>query len=460
MNSKDTAAQAAALLLANDHPEIDHPKNDPGEIRSWTMYDWANSVYSLVITTTLFPIYYLAVAPDTVATPFGTFPKESTYSYALALANFLLVLLGPLLAGIADARNAKRTFLMTMCAWGSLCCLGMFWFTGSTVQLGLLLFIGASLGWSLGEAFYNAFLPDIATPDRYDRVSAAGFIRGYIGSVILQVIALALVLGGGEFGLESGLATRIGFVITGVWWMGFGFLAIRGLRVRPHPIPVEVRKANALTGGFKELFATLQRVRALPAAWRFLLVFLCYDTTVMTIMYVATAFGTEEMKLDTGNLIGALLMIQLIAIPGARLMAHCAERYGNMMTLRVCVAMWTVVCCIAYFMTEAWHFYALAVLVGFTMGGIQSTGRATYSKLLPAEHASEAAFFSLYSVTDKLALIIGTLAFGYVLQLTGSMRESILFMIVGLALGFLGLWLVPWRKYTTANVTGSHENNG
>ncbi len=421
------------------------PKNNPRELSAWCMYDWANSVYSLAIATAIFPIYFVNIVPDQYSLFGFTLPDETVYSYSVSFAYLLIVLFSPLLSGIADARALKKVFMGIACTTGAVSVVSMCLFNDGTIGLGITLFIAASFCWALSEIFYNSFLPDIATEDRFDRLSARGYSMGYIGSVIQLVLALALVIGHDALGLTAGEATRISFAFTGIWWGAFGLFSLSRLHQRKGHSE-NGNSQNLFTRGFQELIACSRDLFRIPILRWFLITFLLYDIAVQTVMYVATIYGTKEIKLDTDNLIAVLLVIQLIAIPGAFLFSRLSERKGNIFALRLVVVIWIGICIAAYFLTLPLHFYILAAVVGLVMGAVQSVSRATYTKLIPPEHQGNAAMFSFYSVMDKVAIILGTFTFGLVNNLLGSMRQGILFLIFWLVLSLLLLAVVPWQK--------------
>lgn len=432
-------------------PTAEPPKNQPRELTAWAMYDWANSVYSLAITTAVFPIYYISVAPEDVAIGGATLNKNSVYTYAVSLAYLLIVLLSPVLGGIADARGLKKRFLATACVSGASAVVLMFLFTGSTLWLGITLFVFAGFFWGMSEIFYNSLLPDVATEDKFDALSARGYSLGYIGSSIQLIVALALIFLHDAIRIDEGMATRLVFIFTGIWWGAFGLWALSRIAQRRGNV-AQVSGQNLLARGFKELTQCAQDLVKIPVLLYFLITFLLYDTAIQTVMFVATAFGKNEIKLDTTNLILVLLLIQFIAVPGAMLFGRISARYGNILALRVLMLLWIGICIMAYYITLPIHFYLLGALVGLVMGAVQSTSRAAYTKLLPEVHRGNASFFSFYSMLDKVAIVLGTATFAYVNQQTGSMRSGILFLIVWLVLGLLLLLVVPWRKL----FTGSH----
>lgn len=406
------------------------------------MYDWANSVYSLVIATAIFPIYFYEVTPGQIEFLGGWFPRESIRAYAISAAYVLIVVFAPLLSGIADARRLKKTFLMSACYFGAAACIGLFGYGAETYMLGLLLFMAATFAFGLSDNFYNAFLPEIATPDRFDRISARGYTLGYLGSTLLLAFSLAVVLQSETFGLTAGEATRFTFVLTGLWWAGFGTFTFVRLRSRHDP----EADRKSIWSGFQELRYCVDQLRRMPVLRNFLTVFLLYNIGLQTVMYMATDFGKVELELETGALIGALMAIQIIGMAGAYIFARVSEIRGNIFALKIAVVIWTVIVVTAYFITSAVEFYALGAAVGLVMGGIQSVSRATYSKLIPQAHDANASFFSFYSALDKLSIIVGTAIFGIVREATGSMREAILFLIVFFAASLAALFLIRWNR--------------
>jgi MFS transporter, UMF1 family len=427
-------------------------KNNPKITNAWCFYDWANSVYSLVITSTIFPIYYSAVAtnPETNATivNFLGFELESSvlFSYAVSGAFLIIALLSPFLTSIADYSGRKKLFMQLFCYLGSLSCIGLFFFTRDTFTLSVILFVLASIGFSGSIVFYNAYLPEIATEDQFDKLSARGFSMGYIGSVLLLVFNLAMILKPEWFGIAAdnkSLPPRIAFLTTGLWWFGFAQYSFYHL---PGNVYNRKPKGSWVLNGFKELQKVWNQVQELPMLKRYLLAYFFYNMGVQTVMYVATIFGIEELKLADSALIVTILIIQLVAIAGAYAFAYLSGRFGNIRALIVAVVIWIGICIGAYFIRSEVDFYVLAAIVGSVMGGVQSLSRSTYSKLIPATTIDHASFFSFYDVTEKVSIVLGTLAYGLVAQLTGSMRNSILALIVFFVLGLIFLSMVRWKR--------------
>lgn len=416
-------------------------------INGWAMYDWANSVYNLVITSTIFPAYYEAVTGDgneaTIIDKIKIgnleFSNTALYNYILGIAFVVVAILSPILSSVADYRGNKKQFLRFFCTMGSIACASMYFFDKDHITGGLISVIVACIGFWSSLVFYNSYLPEIAAPEDRDRISAKGFMMGYIGSVLLQLICFVFVLKPDLFGITVGKASQISFLLVGIWWMGFGWMAIGRL-----PAGKGVKGAhtkNLLTQGYKELHKVWLELKTQPTLKRFLTAFFFYNMGVQTVMLAATLYGKSELNIPTTNLILAILIIQIVAIPGANLMAKLASKWGNFNTLMVAVIIWIGGCIMGYYLprNSVLPFYTLAVVVGFVMGGIQSVSRSTYSKLMPVTHDTTS-YFSFYDVTEKIAIVIGMFSFGYINELTGSQRNSVLALTIFFIIGFLLLY--------------------
>jgi MFS transporter, UMF1 family len=425
-------------------------------IRGWAMYDWANSVYNLVITTTFFPIYFTAVTKkqfgsDVVPFLGRKFINSSLYDYSLAVAYLFIALLYPVLTSIADSRGNKKTFMKFFCYMGSGGCALLYFFNGTNLWLGILCFMMAAMGFVGSVVFYNAFLPEIAAPEDQDRVSAKGFSYGYIGSVILQVIGFVLVV---VLTTDPFLAPRITFLLVGVWWAGFAQITFSVLPETKSASPV---RAKIIQEGFSEMKKVYREIKALPILKKFLRGFFFYSMGVQTVMLAATLFGSKLLQLADTKLIITVVLIQLVAIPGAVWMSRLSEKFGNLRVLIGMVLFWILICLAAYY--TAWFkehggnpevgFYGLAVAVGLVMGGIQSLSRSTYSKLMP-ETKDTASYFSYFDFTEKVAIVIGMFSFGLIEELTGSMKNSVLSLILFFVVGLFWL-LSAFRKQRKMN---------
>jgi UMF1 family MFS transporter len=416
-------------------------------VNGWAMYDWANSVYNLVITSTIFPAYYEAVTGDgnentlidKIKIGDYEFSNTALYNYILAIAFVIVAFMSPILSSIADYRGNKKQFLRFFCTMGSLSCASLYFFDSNHIIGGLISVIIACVGFWSSLVFYNSYLPEIAAPEDRDRISAKGFMMGYIGSVLLQIICFVFVLKPELFGITVGKASQISFLLVGVWWVSFGWLAISRL-----PASKGVKGAhskNLITQGYKELHKVWIELKTQPLLKQFLVSFFFYNMGVQTVMLAATLYGKSELNIPTTNLIIAILIIQLVAIPGAHLMAKLASKWGNFNTLMVAILIWIGGCIMGYYLprNSVMPFYSLAIIVGFVMGGIQSVSRSTYSKLMPETHDTTS-YFSFYDVTEKVAIVIGMFSFGFINEITGSQRNSVLALCIFFIIGFVLLY--------------------
>ncbi|NLR62031.1 MFS transporter [Chitinophaga polysaccharea] len=403
-------------------------------INGWAMYDWANSVYNLVITTTFFPIYFLAVTNEHVSFLGMKFVNSALYNYTMAAAYLLVAIASPILSSIADTRGNKKNFLRFFTILGALSCSALYFFDSSTLMLGVVCFMLSTVGYCGGLVFYNSYLPEIAAPEDRDRISARGFSMGYIGSVILQLIGFGLVIAGPKLGMDESMPVKLTFLLVGVWWLGFALITFARL---PDSIAtVSQHTGSALTEGFTELRKVYAQVKQMPVLKRFLRGFFFYSMGVQTVMMAATVFGSKVLHLPAQMLIVTVVIIQLVAILGAWSMARLSDKYGNLRVLIGVVILWVGICIAGYKMQTATHFYMLATAVGLVMGGIQSLSRSTYAKLMP-ETTDTTSFFSYYDVTEKLSIVIGMFSFAYIDDLTEDMRNSVLALVVFFIIGLI-----------------------
>jgi UMF1 family MFS transporter len=428
-------------------------KNDKKTIWAWCMFDWANQSYNMVITTTIFPAYYVAITTnektgyDKVSFFGHTYVNTVLSTYILGLSYLIVVALLPILTSVADYRGNKKTYLQLFTWMGSLACAGLFFLKpGGPLEVGMICFGLASIGYCGGFVFYNSYLPQIATVDQQDNVSAKGFIYGFLGSIVVQVVCFIVVLNYKAFGITDDLAARISFLIVFFWWIGFAMIPFKML---PKGEPnAGSHKFNVLTGGFKELAKVFRNVKQMPLVKRFLGAFFFYSVGVQTIMLVAANFAAKELHMPEDSLITIILIIQVLAILGAWLTSKSSNKYGNTRTLIVLVVIWTAICMCVYFVATPLQFYGAAVVVGLVMGGVQSLSRSTYSKFLPPNIPDTASYFSFYDVTEKLSIVVGLFTFATVEAITHEMRDSALVLDGFFAIGLLLLvvLLVAERK--------------
>ncbi|MFZ7114788.1 MAG: MFS transporter [Bacteroidota bacterium] len=421
-------------------------KGDKKTINAWALYDWANSSYSLVISSALFPIYFHAITTtensSNVRFLGHTWNSESLQLYCISLAFLFIAALNPILSSIADVSGKKKRFMYFFSTLGAVSCASLFFFESlNTLWIGIVGSILAAIGYAGSIVFYNAFLPEIAEEKDQDKVSAKGFALGYLGSSLLLIFSLTMILFPEWYGnISSGLATRLAFVLVGIWWFVFAQYTFSKLKDSK---PSSEAKEHYIFNGYLELkkvWKDLKNSSLLPS---YLVSFFFFNMGVQTVMYAASLFGQSELHLDSSVLIMIILIIQFVAIFGAYVFSSLSKRYGNLIALSIAIIVWIFVCVGAflcnkeYGVDEKTMFMGLAAVVGFVMGGIQSLARSTYSKMLP-ETLDHASYFSFYDVCDKLGTVLGTFAFGLINEITGSMRSSIIvlafFFIIGLVL--------------------------
>lgn len=434
-------------------------KDNPKIIRAWTFYDWANSVFPLVINSAIFPAFYEYqtthnAAGDIVNSDITLaghiFKNTELYSYFVSVALLVVVFTAPILSGIADYKGNKKAFLSGFCTLGAVSCAGLFFFDKDTIVLSMLPFITATIGYWGSLVFYNAYLPEIASPDKQDRVSARGFALGYLGSSILLIINLVFILTKTFSKLFNypGLDARIALVTVAIWWFCFAQYTLRYL---PKGNPANTNSnagAGVLTKGFRELLQVYRDLKHQLALKRFLSSYFFYNMGVQTVMYMATLFAAKEIDWPNENykktaLIVSILLIQFLGIAGSYIFSWLSSKIGNIKALGLAIFIWIIICvCVFLFINTPVEFYFVAASVGLVMGGIQALSRSTYSKLLP-ETKDHTSYFSFFDVSEKLGIVIGTFSFGFIEGFTGSMRQSVLALIVFFVLGFIGLFFIP-----------------
>ncbi len=480
-------------MSENQKPKNQNIKNNPKIMKAWAFYDWANSVYSLVITSTIFPIYYsilttayerkefvastgkwIDVPVRNLITIFGkSYEPDAIYGYSLTISFLIVVFLSPFLSSLADTIGNKKSFLQFFCYLGATSCMGLAMFTGmENVFLGLLFSITASVGFWGSLVFYNSFLPDIATPDKQDALSAKGYVFGYIGSVILVIICLVLIQVFAETPKEAKIYTRISFLLTGAWWFGFSQYTFKHLPqfgMVKDKLPKDlvllnyknIFKRHEEQGGFwevlkdnihfyldvakesfKELFKVGRHLFGNRNLKFFLSSFFFYSVGMQTIFLMATLFGKSEINMAQDKLILTLLLIQIEAIIGAILFSRLSRWCGNKNVISITVILWIVACLSAYYLNKEnpnveYQFYGIAAIIGLVMGGLQAMSRSTYSKLLPQDTMDNTTYFSFYDVLEKIAIVLGTVIFSAMIEKYHNMRISALSMSVFFAIGLI-----------------------
>jgi MFS transporter, UMF1 family len=427
-------------------------KGDSKLLNAWAFYDWANSVYALVISSTIFPLYYGALfrqknIEEIVLFGFSV-RSEALISYVTALGFLIIAFISPLLSGIADYMGNKKFFLKLFCYIGAISCVSLYFFSIETennqIVFSLITYLLALIGFWGSLVFYNSYLPDIAHKEQQDKISAKGFSLGYVGSVVLLLICLTMVMSV-DNDIERLQMMKYSFLLVGIWWIGFSQYTYYYL---PNNKNENKLHKNVVFNGFKELLKVWKQVKELKSLRRYLGAFFVYSMAVQTIMIIAAYFGEKEVKWGsdskrTMGLIVSILLIQLIAVLGAWLTSKLVSKYGNIAILIGLNFSWILICTYAYFVITPNDFYIAAAFVGLVMGGIQSLSRSTYSKFIPEDTKDTTSFFSFYDVAEKIGIVIGMFTYGYIADVTGKIQNAILFLILFFVVGLLLLLRVP-----------------
>lgn len=443
-------------------------------IRGWVFYDWANSVYNLVISSAVFPIFYTSITTKNYAIEklgwtqerwaeegssydFGTvtvdfFGAEMSnsvlMSYVLSASFLVVSFLSPMLSGVADVSGNKKRFMQFFCYMGALACISLYWFADVPMEVGMLSIFLASIGFWNSLVFYNAYLPEIAEPKDHDKISARGFSMGYFGSMVLLVICLCIIM------FIDPAYTSVSFLLVGLWWIGFSQITYA---VLPNNVYHRKKEKGVLWKGFGELKSVFKEFKTIKQLRRFLSAFFFYNTGVQTVMLMAVLYASKEIfvgeyaEAGQTGLIIAILLIQILGAVGAFLLSRLSGIIGNLKSLVLVVAFWVPLCVTAYFIHTPFAFYFLASGVGLVMGGVQALSRSTYSKMLP-ETQDHASYFSFYDVTEKIGIVLGTFFFGFMEYLTGDIRSSILSVIFFFSVGLIMLFFVPKISFSKRGI--------
>jgi MFS transporter, UMF1 family len=425
-------------------------KGDKKVIRGWVFYDWANSVYNLVISSAVFPIFYDVVTKDeygvkneggdseqVIVSYFGyDISSSALLSFVLAASFLAVSFLSPLLSGIADRTGNKKRFLKFFCYFGAISCATLFFFDASKLEICMFSVFFASIGFWNSLVFYNAFLPEIVETEDLDKVSAKGFSMGYFGSMLLLIICLVLMQG-------FGVPAEYCFILVALWWAGFSQITYRAL---PNNVYNRKKEKVSIWKGFAELRDVFIEFKTTKRLKKYLFSFFFFNTGVQTVMLMATIFANKAVTWPEGSgtsgLITAILLIQILGAAGAFLMSRLSNKIGNIKTLIVAVVFWIFLCLAGYLVHTPFEFYFLAAGVGLVMGGVQSIARSTYSKFLP-ETQDHASYFSFYDVTEKLGIVMGLLFFGLTEMIMENIRYSVISVAFFFVIGLILLFLVP-----------------
>jgi len=402
--------------------------------KSWIMYDWANSAYSVIVMATILPIFFKTMTKNAGISPHMA---DAYWGYATSAATLLLAVIAPILGTLGDYRNLKMGmfkvfFVIGVAATASLA------FTDQWVYL-IIFYVLSIIGFSGANLFYDAFLVDVTTKERMDRVSTYGFALGYIGgSTIPFIIAILLIMFGEKIGIPALLGTKVSFLLTAVWWVLFALPLLKNVK----QVYFLEREPNLVKNSFKRLFATLLNVKKYRHIFLFLLAYFFYIDGVNTIIHMATVYG-DSVGLGTDTLMLAMLATQIVAFPCAIIYGILAKRFGSSSMILFGILVYIVICYLGYKMETALDFWLLAMLVASSQGGIQALSRSYFGKMVPKENANE--FFGFYDIFGKFAAIMGPALYGIFSQLTGQSRYGVLSVMILFVIGG-GIFIFSPRK--------------
>lgn len=429
-------------------PAPDEAAGRRREQHGWYVYDWACSVYSTTVVTVFLGPYLTSVAEaaadaEGFVHPLGIPVRAgSFFAYAVSLSVILAVVLMPMVGAAADRTGRKKPLLAAAAYTGAAATAGMFFLAGERYLLGGLLLVVANAAQSVAMMLYNAYLPQIATPEERDAVSSRGWAFGYAAGALVLVANLVLYTAHDSFGVSEGVAVRICLASAGLWWGAFTLVPLRRLRDRRAP----AREAGGAVSGFRQLAATLRDMRRHPLTLAFLLAYLVYNDGIQTVISQASLYGSKELGLGQSTLIVAVLLVQVLAVAGALALGRLARTYGAKRTVLGSLVAWTLTLAAGYFLpanAPVW-FFVLAAGIGLVLGGSQALSRSLFSHMVPP--GKEAEYFSAYELSDRGMSWLGPLLFGLTYQVTGSYRDAILSLVGFFVLGFVLLARVPVRR--------------
>src|SRR5215212_2148400 len=419
------------------------------EQRGWYFYDWANSAFSTTVVTVFLGPYLTDVADNASDAGGFVYPlgipvlAGSYFPYILSLSVVLQVFLLPITGAIADRTRKKKRLLMLFAYIGALSTMALYLVQGSAYLVGGLLFVVANLSFGASVVVYNAFLPEIAEPDERDRVSSRAWALGYLGGGLLLAANLVLFSAHDSLGLSAGQAVRVSLLSAGAWWALFAVIPLATLRERGSG---RSDAKGAAVAGFRQLLGTLRAARAYPQTLLFLGAYLLFNDGIQTVITLTAVYAKAELNLGTGTIISTVLMVQFLAFIGALLLGACARYFGAKRVVLASLILWTGAVAGAYLLQAGavWQFYLLGAFIGVVLGGSQALSRSLFSQMIPG--GQEAAYFSLYEISERGTSWLGPLLFGLTLQLTSSYRSALASLVVFFALGFVLLAMVDVRR--------------
>jgi MFS transporter, UMF1 family len=414
--------------------------------KSWALYDWANSAYSMTVTTAILPLYFKSIYQNAG----GSAATSTAYwGYASSIATLLLAIIAPILGTLADYKGYKKKFFSLFFIIGIVTTAMLALVPNTNWVMLLVLYVLTTIGFSGANVFYDAFLVDVTTEERMDKVSTWGFALGYIGSTIPFIISMAIVMLAQFKILPISVAggSKIAFVITSIWWLIFTIPMLKKVN-QVHGIDIE---PNPIANSFKRIGKTFKNIRNHRKVFLFLLAYFFYIDGVDTIIKMASSYGAD-LGIDSTTLLIVLLATQFVAFPFAILYGRLSERYRGKTMIYVAIIMYTLICIYAYFLKTKLDFWVLAMLVGTSQGGIQALSRSYFGKLVPKENANE--FFGFYNIFGKFAAVMGPFLVGIVTQLTGKTNNGVFSIIILFIVGGILLTRVPEENDISVSLKG------
>jgi UMF1 family MFS transporter len=443
----------------NNKPEKTQPDTPPEpnnrrEQFGWYLYDWANSAFATTVIAVFLGPYLTSIAEAAADAQGRIYPLgiainfDAFYPFLIALSVITQVLVLPILGAFADYSHLKKQLLGLFAYIGAVATMGMYFLQGTNYLLGGLLFLVANLSFGASIVFYNAFLPEIATADRRDAVSARGWALGYLGGGVLLALNLLLYARADGLGLTEGQAARISLLSAGVWWAIFTLIPLATLRRRyaVKPLPPGERYLSA---GFRQLGHTLRELRFFPQTLLFLVAYLLYNDGIQAVIALSAQFGGQELGLPLSSLTALILMVQFVAFFGALAFSSVARLIGSKQTIMVSLLIWAGALIYAYAWLETeGQFFAMGAVIALVLGGTQALSRSVFSLMIPRGH--EAEYFSLYEISERGTSWLAPLLFGLALQYTDSYRIAIVSLIIFFLLGLVLLIRVDVRQAALA----------
>ncbi|WP_211266228.1 MFS transporter [Andreesenia angusta] len=392
--------------------------------KSWMLYDWANSIYVAVVMTTLLPIFFKSVTADY---GLSNSVADSYWGYATSAATLLISLFAPLLGALGDYSNMKMKIFKTFFYLGVFAT-GMLFFSSSWRYI-IVFYMISLVGYLGANLFYDALIVDVSSSDRMDKVSTYGYAVGYLGGSLLPLAAVILfLLRGDDFSSDLNPAIKISFLATSAWWFVFTIPMLKNVR----QVYSKEKEPHLVRSSFGTLYRTIKNISSYRSVFLFLVAYFFYIDGVNTIIHMAIIYGTT-MGISNLTLIGALLVTQVVTIPCTLISGVLAKRFGSDRIILSGIAVYIVVCILAYNLQTDFDFWVITVLVGTSQGGLQALSRSYFGKMIPKESSNE--FFGFYDILGKFAAIMGPALYGLFSQITGKSQYGVLSILILFVVG-------------------------